>query len=151
ASIVEALTDLCRRQLEGEPLPASVSSLLSRTPPAVPLTSPGESEVDAARRVTATMDGGCLEIQGPPGTGKTYTASRAIARLLAAGKRVGITSNSHKAILNLMGACGEALEETGGALVGIKAGGDSDDALAERYPGLRFVAGGAGAPRQYQR
>lgn len=150
SGIVTALTHLCRRQLEGEPLPAAVSSLLSRTPPAVPLRLPGESEVAAAQRVTAAMDGGCLVIQGPPGTGKTFTASRAIARLLAAGKRVGITSNSHKAILNLMGACGEALEESGGVLVGIKAGGERDDAVAERYPGLRFVAGGAVAHGEYE-
>ena len=56
------------------------------------------------------MAGGCLVIQGPPGTGKTFTASRVIAALLAAGKRVGVASNSHKAMMNLMLACGEAAE-----------------------------------------
>ena len=44
----------------------------------------------------------CLCIQGPPGTGKSYTGSRMILELLKAGKRVGIASNSHKAINNLM-------------------------------------------------
>ncbi|MFK7732902.1 MAG: TM0106 family RecB-like putative nuclease [Pseudomonadales bacterium] len=43
-----------------------------------------------------------LPIQGPPGTGKTYTASRVIASLLQQGAKVGISSNSHKAINNLL-------------------------------------------------
>ena len=41
-------------------------------------------------------------IQGPPGCGKTYTASHAIVALLKQGKRVGITSNSHKVIEHLL-------------------------------------------------
>lgn len=63
---------------------------------------------DTVSRLTATitavvaMEGSCLTIQGPPGTGKTYTASHIIAQLMRDGKKVGITSNSHKAINNLM-------------------------------------------------
>jgi len=43
-----------------------------------------------------------LCIQGPPGTGKTYTAAQSILALLKDGKRVGISANSHKAILNVV-------------------------------------------------
>lgn len=43
-----------------------------------------------------------LLIQGPPGAGKTYTSAQAIVALLAAGKRIGVASNSHKAINNLL-------------------------------------------------
>ena len=43
-----------------------------------------------------------LCIQGPPGSGKTYTAAHIILNLIQKGKRVGVTSNSHKAILNLL-------------------------------------------------
>lgn len=43
-----------------------------------------------------------LPIQGPPGAGKTYTGKHVIAELLRRGKRVGISSNSHKAINNLL-------------------------------------------------
>ncbi len=48
------------------------------------------------------LDESYLFIQGPPGTGKTYTASHILIHLLKAGKKVGVTSNSHKAINNLL-------------------------------------------------
>ena len=48
------------------------------------------------------MDHTHLFVQGPPGAGKTYTGSQLIVDLLAQGKRVGITSNSHKAINHLL-------------------------------------------------
>ena len=44
------------------------------------------------------LDHGTLPIQGPPGTGKTYVSSHAILALTRMGKRVAVTSNSHKAI-----------------------------------------------------
>ena len=52
-----------------------------------------------------------LPVQGPPGTGKTYLASQAILALLRAEKRVAVTSNSHKAIGNLMAAVAERARE----------------------------------------
>lgn len=48
------------------------------------------------------MDHGFLTIQGPPGTGKSYTAKHLIVALAMAGMRIGISSNSHKAIFNLL-------------------------------------------------
>lgn len=61
-----------------------------------------------------------LPIQGPPGTGKTYVASHAILALIEAGKRVAVTSHSHKAIDNLMLAIAERAAEAGTALQAIK-------------------------------
>lgn len=43
-----------------------------------------------------------LPIQGPPGSGKSYTGKHIIAELMKSGKTVGISSNSHKAINNLL-------------------------------------------------
>ncbi|MFA5596388.1 MAG: TM0106 family RecB-like putative nuclease [Pusillimonas sp.] len=53
-----------------------------------------------------------LFIQGPPGCGKTHHAARIILSLLKAGKRVGVSSNSHKAIVHLLdGVQNLAIEE----------------------------------------
>ncbi len=43
-----------------------------------------------------------LFIQGPPGTGKTYKIANVIISLIGNGKKVAITSNSHKAIDNVL-------------------------------------------------
>ncbi len=54
--------------------------------------------VDACKKLEQSV----LAIQGPPGSGKTYIASHMIAALLKDKKRVGIISNTHKAINLLM-------------------------------------------------
>jgi uncharacterized protein len=59
----------------------------------------------------AALDRSYLFIQGPPGAGKTYTGSHVIVNLLQAGKRVAVTSNSHKAIHNLLTGVVERCEE----------------------------------------
>ena len=51
------------------------------------------------------MDGTVLPIQGPPGTGKTYVTVKAIPSLVRAGHRVGVASNSHEAIRNVLMGC----------------------------------------------
>jgi uncharacterized protein len=80
--------------------------LLMRTPPRLQagesLRLASESPVEAAVRIAPRLAGGVLAIQGPPGAGKTYTAARMICELVRAGKRVGITANSHTVIRNLL-------------------------------------------------
>lgn len=66
------------------------------------LRSLGESTLDATIGALTKLDHSILLIQGPPGSGKTYTASHAILALLRAGKRIGVASNSHKAINKLL-------------------------------------------------
>jgi predicted RecB family nuclease len=63
---------------------------------------PGEPLTDAVIRAVMDLDRSYLFIQGPPGTGKTYTAALTIIALLRAGKRIGVSSNSHKAINKLL-------------------------------------------------
>jgi uncharacterized protein len=67
-------------------------------------TGIGDYADDVARAVDAIgrLDRSHLLIQGPPGAGKTYTASHTIVEMLACGKRVGVSSHSHKAINNLL-------------------------------------------------
>ncbi|MBP1748978.1 MAG: nuclease [Deltaproteobacteria bacterium] len=50
----------------------------------------------------ANLDRSYIFIQGPPGSGKTYTGSHVIVDLLRRGFRVGVSSNSHKAINNML-------------------------------------------------
>lgn len=48
------------------------------------------------------LDNGVLPIQGPPGAGKSHTAANMIISLIKAGKKVGITSLSHKVTAHLI-------------------------------------------------
>ena len=75
------------------------------------LVAPDETPLDAVRRIAPCLDRSVLPVQGPPGSGKTYTGARMILDLLAGGKRVGVTANSHKVISNLLGAVLEAADE----------------------------------------
>lgn len=146
--IQNALTQVAAKHLSEE-LHPPVTALLNRIPPALSLQSKSESATEAAIRVTGSMSGGCLVIQGPPGTGKTYTASRVIASLLATGKKIGVASNSHKAVVNLLLACGDAARESGRLLHGIKVGDDDEGPLFSCNPGMRHVKDGGGAYAAY--
>lgn len=88
--------------------------LLMRRPPRIggePLRRAGEGAVEAAVRIAPCLAGGVLAIQGPPGAGKTYTGARMVCELVKAGKRIGITANSHKVIRNLLNAVVQAAQE----------------------------------------
>ncbi len=78
----------------------------------------------------ANMQKSCLFIQGPPGAGKTYTGSHIILALLAQGKKVGVTSNSHKVINHLLGAVEKEAKKVGQVFRGVKKStGGNDDTL----------------------
>ena len=92
---------------EGGSGTAALLDLLSRSYPRLLQSPPGADIVSAVtpEAVTAAirrMDSSYLVIQGPPGTGKTTMAAQVIAALLADGKSVGITSNSHAVINHLL-------------------------------------------------
>jgi uncharacterized protein len=86
----------------------AVGQLLLRRPPRLedygggPLAGEDEDIVAVARRLGLALDRTVLPIQGPPGTGKTYTAARMITTLVAAGRLVAVTAQSHKTITNLL-------------------------------------------------
>jgi predicted RecB family nuclease len=97
--------------------------LLLRRPPRVagvqpggPLRRPNETSLAAGRRLAMELDETTLPIQGPPGTGKTWTGARMIVDLVLAGRKVGVTANSHKVIGNVLDNVADAAVERGVAV-----------------------------------
>jgi predicted RecB family nuclease len=120
-------------------------NLLNRSRPAGaslpssgPLRGSTESFAQAGLRICQGMEHSVLCVQGPPGTGKTTTAAEIIADLLAQGKKVGITSNSHEAINLLAIRSGKVLQEKHSQqLSGIKQRTEKEAELHAALPGLR--------------
>ena len=81
-----------------------------------------ESLVDGTIRAVSNLNESVLCIQGPPGCGKTHVSAHAIIDLIKNGKRVGVSSNSHKAIINLLNKVSEIAQDKGASVSGIKIG-----------------------------
>jgi uncharacterized protein len=95
--------------IAGDASYGAISSILRREFPRVrgvlagrPLIPEGVALLRGAAEAIANLDESHLLVQGPPGTGKTFLSAHAIVDLLAAGLRIGVASNSHKAINNLL-------------------------------------------------
>lgn len=145
-SIFELVSGYCA----GKALPRAIAQFLERGAPSIrnhvdgqPIIAEPEKPllpqvIDVIRR----MDESTLCIQGPPGCGKTYTSAHAIVALLADGKRVGVTSNSHKAIETLLNAIAEVALEQGASLNGAKIGmdGKDDEPPTFKHPGIVYKA-----------
>ncbi len=129
-----ALLRLAQAALDGTQTVAypAASEILRRARPRItglhegdrvqPQIRPGAEAIDPAdiASLALRLDRSALAVQGPPGTGKTFDGAHVIATLLAAGKRVGVTSNSHKAINNLLHAVEAAVDERGEVFRGVK-------------------------------
>ena len=84
----------------------AIRDMLEKSPPrlagGVALVDIQGDAVARAVAAVSALDNSYLVVQGPPGAGKTYTSGRAIVALLEAGMKVGVASNSHKAINKLL-------------------------------------------------
>jgi uncharacterized protein len=149
ATLEAAIRDVARTWRDEARLPRHLEDLLLRRPARVSghgggsLLGPGEDPTRGAARIAPLLDGTTLCIQGPPGTGKTHTAAVMILDLLARGRRVGVTANSHAAIENLLRKVFE-LGPPGAPCV--KVGGDEPVALRAALPGIGWVKGWAAVP-----
>lgn len=127
-------------------LPGAIQSILNREKPVfktnsepngnyLPITRSrfpdDDLYLEAIISAVESMDNSTMCIQGPPGAGKTFTAKHIITSLVKAGKRVGVMSNSHAAILNLLDALHEPTEHARIAKVG--GFGSKQDAFKEKY------------------
>lgn len=170
-SITGALAEIAEEVRDAYPsLPVRAAlDVLRRTPPRLTgggaLSAVGDGDdrfIVAIRDALLGMDDSYVAVQGPPGTGKTYIGGRVIARLvLDHGWKVGVTSQSHKAIENILSSvvrAGVPAEQVAKDTKGW-ADGDGDgppwtdlakadhlrrfiDDLAETSPGAGFVVGG---------
>jgi uncharacterized protein len=113
ADISEKLRDSLLEQANAwlagsQPIPPAMLQLLERQPIADLVALNAAVEAEPASVATRLADflvksSGCtLALQGPPGTGKSTVTGQVIAQLVARGKRVAISSNSHAAINNLL-------------------------------------------------
>ena len=111
----EALMRFARAYADGDlgRYPA-LTALLERRRPEVDL---GGDPVAAALSLRDSY----LFVQGPPGSGKTWQGARMAIALMRAGKRIGVTSLSHKAIHNLLRAIEHEAERQGFEFRGVEA------------------------------
>src|SRR5262249_11906139 len=73
------------------------------------------------------IEGSYLFVQGPPGSGKTWTGARLIVHLVERRKRVGIASQSHKAIHNLLREVEDVARGRGVSFRGLKKASSGND------------------------
>lgn len=118
AKTPRAATNLLRR---------AIPRIKGRTPGA-PIVEPGSEGIDGYLDAVANLDDSYLFIQGPPGAGKTYTSGHLIVALIEKGHKVGITSNAHQAIHNLLDMVVEVARDQGVSFQGVKksSGGNPD-------------------------
>ncbi|MBU6320885.1 MAG: TM0106 family RecB-like putative nuclease, partial [Alphaproteobacteria bacterium] len=133
-----AILGVVRDVVRSEYAPSAIMDFLLRRRPRIRGHAAGDvlqlnqpflaSVIEAVR----DLDRSYLCIQGPPGAGKTYTAKHIIARLLRDGKKIGIASNSHRAINNLLTGVADqvAADRISARLVKAQQGGD--DEIAQR-------------------
>jgi len=134
APIAQSVERVVRRYRESGILPPAIDHFLHRRQPVLrgrlgggPIIRLGMDVVQGSINAAVDLDSSTLCIQGPPGGGKTYTAARMIFALLRLGRRVGITSNSHRAICVLLNEATKLAETSGHRFRVVKVGGDDED------------------------
>jgi len=107
----EAVFRFADSLIAGDDRYRAVKALLRHDPPEIKGHLSGKPVIDEEKpvlpqmsKVISNLDHSYIFVQGPPGSGKTYTGSHVIVDLLKKGFRVGVSSNSHKAINNLLQA-----------------------------------------------
>ncbi len=109
-----------------------ISDLLKRAIPRIKGKKQGDKIVTSNNlqneviQAISNMENSYLFIQGPPGTGKTYISSHIIVELIKQGKKIGITSNSHKAIHNLLSRIENVAKEKDVSFLGVKKASNSN-------------------------
>jgi predicted RecB family nuclease len=80
-----------------------------------------------------TLDDSYLLVQGPPGTGKTWQGAKMAVALMRAGRRIGVTSLTHRAINKLLDEIEREATEQSFHFRGRKKHSDEDDAYSGKF------------------
>ena len=107
--------------------------MLERSSPDIKGLKKGSNLIDEQKdlisqssEIIQNLNNSYLSIQGPPGTGKTYSSANIIIELMKAGKKVGVTSNSHEAIKTLLIAIEQQAEKQNFKFNGMRKARSSD-------------------------
>ncbi|MGE0821396.1 MAG: TM0106 family RecB-like putative nuclease [Candidatus Binatia bacterium] len=140
--IASSIAQTAARWLEHQQIPPALEDFLLRRQPRFaghtggPIIFGATDIRNTLGDLLTSLDRSTLCIQGPPGAGKTTVAAHAILTLLKKGKRVGVTANSHAAILNVLSKCHELGD---GTLSSLKIGGGREVTLFVDYPGATYA------------
>ena len=144
--IPEAIKSVVENLLDTDFQPCAIVDFLTRSKPRIKGISKGniikgkdDKFLTEVINAAVNLENSYLCIQGPPGSGKTFTAKHIIGELLRQGKRVGISSNSHKAIINLMSGVADYVNDEDIEALLVKAGGDKEDPIFEK-DNVKYVA-----------
>ncbi len=116
-TIAAALSEVVQSYHLGTLGDCAIVDFLKRSPPKIkghargPIIQPGQDALQQLIQAVLNLDGSYLTIQGPPGAGKTYSGKHIIGAAIKDGLKVGISSNSHKAINNLLLSTAQYCEE----------------------------------------
>jgi uncharacterized protein len=94
----------------------------------------GDDVLAGSMKVVRDLQGSYVFIQGPPGAGKTFSGSHIVVDLLRSGKRVGIASNSHKVVHNLLESVVEVAQRAGFAFNALKKASARDAETRFEHP-----------------
>ena len=116
-SIYQVVEDYESGQLER----CAIIDFLNRSKPVIknykegPIASSNDPNQRLHQVINAVrnLDNSYLTIQGPPGSGKSHTGKHIIAELVKTGAKIGVSSNSHKAINNLLLSTAKFCREEG--------------------------------------
>jgi predicted RecB family nuclease len=146
-SLEIAIRRFAQSLIAGDGRYPAIEALLRRDRPRItglpdgdPIVAPHREAMPQIIDAIARLDRSVMYVQGPPGAGKTYTGSHVIAELLARGKRVGVMSNSHKAIHNLLAGVEKVAAGRGLRFMGAKKSSRNDPATEFDGPNFENVA-----------
>ncbi len=153
ASLTDAIYRFADSLLRQDGKYAAIESFIRREPPRIRGHQAGSGIIDESQpalpqiiEAIANLDRSYIFVQGPPGAGKTFTGSHVIVELMRRGFRIGVSSNSHKAIGNLLEAIERVAKEQRFTFYGVK---KSAAASGQSDPIWDFIAhldSNAGAP-----